>query len=145
MRRIEGHHDGRRIEIQIAVLRSDNPTDFSFEKGIALVDTGATCSGIGPRIVKALELNNIGKRPLGSATEERIMPFYVFRLGVLEEGDTSQALQVPTFPYIIGECVGFGWEMERQFDVILGMDILKKSKFHVDGPRWSIEFNAFNG
>lgn len=91
-------------------------------------------------MVAQLGLNSYGKRPLGSATEERMMPYYFFRLGFLTYRSVTGILETPPFPYIVGECEGFGWSMERHFDVILGMDILKQCKLIVDHNRWSIDF-----
>lgn len=91
-------------------------------------------------MVVQLGLNSYGKRPLGSATEERMMPYYFFRLGFLRYRSAGSALEAHPFPYIVGECEGFGWPMDRNFDVILGMDILKQCKLVVDHERWSIDF-----
>lgn len=140
MRSIDGAHDNRRIVTEIAILGAENPTDLSHVMGRALIDTGATSSGIGPSIVNALGLQSYGKRPLGSATEERMMPFYVFRLGFLEYRTSGGFSETHPLPYIVGECDGFGWPMARNFDVILGMDILSRCRTVISHNRWSIEF-----
>jgi Aspartyl protease len=132
---IEGRHDRRRIIIPIAVLVSHNPHDLSFELFQALVDTGATASGLGPNVVDRLGLKSHGKRPLGSATEERQLPFYVFRLGLFDAGDTNK------LPYIFGDLNGFGWPHRKDFDVILGMDVLSQCGLNMTSDaRWSIRF-----
>ncbi|BBB13835.1 hypothetical protein [Sphingopyxis sp. FD7] len=137
---IEGRHDGRRIVTDVAVLAAENPADLSHVIGRALIDTGATSSGVGPTIVTQLGLRSYGKRPLGSATDERMMPYYFFRLGFLGYRDANGMIETHAFPYVIGECDGFGWPMARHFDVIIGMDVLGKCRFTVDRNFWSIEF-----
>ncbi|HMO74452.1 MAG TPA: hypothetical protein PKD99_14685 [Sphingopyxis sp.] len=137
---IEGRHDKRRILVNIAVLGAENPADLSHVVGKALIDTGATSSGIGPSIVTRLGLQSYGKRPLGSATDERMMPYYVFRLGFLLREGQDLPVETPALPYIVGECDGFGWPMPRNFDVIVGMDILSRCRLVIDHERWSLDF-----
>lgn len=135
LRQIEGRHDGRRVIANLVVLRAENQTDLRFVPAVALVDTGATSSGIGPRIVKELNLRSYGKQPLISATEIRQVAYYIFRLGIPPHDANG-----PDFPYVIDECLGFSWDMHRDFDVILGMDILAKCRFTVEPGRWSLTF-----
>lgn len=137
---IDGRHDGRRIIADVAILGAENPSDLSHVVGRALIDTGATSSGIGPAIIGQLGLRSYGKRPLGSATEERMMPYYFFRLGFLAYRASSGNLETHHFPYVVGECDGFGWPMERHFDVILGMDILRQCRLVIDRESWTLDF-----
>lgn len=101
------------------MFRPDNPVDFAGFEARALIDTGATVSGIGPRVVAALGLRSYGKKPLGSATEERMMDYYLFRLGFPADPQGQ-----PSWPFIFERVDGFSWSRDTTFDVILGMDIL---------------------
>jgi hypothetical protein len=131
---IEGVSDGRQIILSIAVLGSDNPTDLTFINASALLDTGATVSGIGPRIISELGLESHGKRPLGSATEIRMVNYFMFRLGIFSQPEQP-------LPYIFRELEGFGWPEPKSFDVILGMDVLKQCDFSMDRKgSWSLAF-----
>ena len=67
---IERRHDGRRIILPVTILRPTPATDLSGYGGMAPVDTGATTSGITPRVARSLGLAPRGKRPLGSAQGE---------------------------------------------------------------------------
>lgn len=69
-----------------------------------------------------------------------MMPYYFFRLGFLEYRMSSCNPEVHPFPYVVGECDGFGWPMERHFDVILGMDILRECRLIIDHERWTLDF-----
>ncbi len=85
-----------------------------------MVDTGATVSGVGPRIIDALCLRSYGKKPLGSATEERLVNYYLFRVGLVHTADADR----PVWPHIFERIDGFSWQRNTDFDLILGMDIL---------------------
>lgn len=134
---LSGRHDGRRILIPVAVLRSDDPADLTFVQGTALLDTGATSSGIGPRIVRELGLRSYAKRPLVVATEERLVDYFLFRLGFFAKGDQ------PTLPYIFAETDGFQIRAAGSFDVLLGMDVLKQCDLLLDrSGRWQLDFGG---
>lgn len=134
---VEGRHDGRRINLDIEVLGSASPTDLTSVRAKALLDTGATASAITPRIVDRLGLHSIGKRPVMVATEQRLVDFYVFRLGVRPEDATSP------LPYIFAETVGFQISQTHDFEVLLGMDVLGQCDLSVirDGT-WRLQFGA---
>jgi Aspartyl protease len=131
---LEGRHDGRQVQLSLAVLASDNPTDLTFTKAQALLDTGSTVSGLGPRVIDKLGLDSYGKRLLGSATELRMVNYYFFRIGLfgIESGD---------LPYIFAELDGFGWPEHKGFDVILGMDVLSQCEFSMRrNGQWQLTF-----
>jgi hypothetical protein len=52
---------GNRILLDLLVLRAGDPGDMTSVSGRALLDTGATASGIGPDIVERLNLTSYGK------------------------------------------------------------------------------------
>lgn len=101
--------------------------DLTTFTATALLDTGATVSGIGPRVIAALDLESYGKNRLRSATEEVFVDYYLFRVGLFT---TEQMNDVPSgeasLPFVIDEVDGFSWNRHGDFDVILGMDIIGK-------------------
>jgi hypothetical protein len=99
-------------------MRADPPSDFTHVAAVALVDTGSTVSGIGPRLIAELGLESHQKRRLKSATEERFVPYFLFRLGLWPDGDRS------ALPFIFDGLDGFGRSRSSDFEVILGMDVL---------------------
>ena len=90
----------------------------------ALLDTGATVSGIGPRIISQLDLTSYGKKRLKSATDEAFVDYYLFRIGLQASPDPFSADSSIRLPYLFGELDGFSWGRAADFDVILGMDVL---------------------
>lgn len=135
---LKGRYDGRKILIPIAVLRSDNPTDLTFVNGTALVDTGATSSGVCSKIIENLGLRSHTKRPLVVATEERLVDYFLFRLGLFQPSQSEDAVQ---FPYVFAETDGFGIRDSGHFDIILGMDVLKQCDLHVSRTGiWELHF-----
>lgn len=122
MPRIEIRADKRRLLCDILVLGPSSAVDFDGYRARALIDTGATVSGIGPKAIEALGLKSYGKRPLGSATEERMVSYYLFRLGIMGNDEPN----TPRWPYVFDRVDGFSWERPMAFDVIIGMDILQQ-------------------
>lgn len=117
----------RRYLLPIAILRPGTPTDIDFVIANALLDTGATVSGIGPRVIADLGLISYGKGRLKSATEEVAADYYLFRVGLFTT-DQSAAIheQNNVMPYVFDEVDGFTWKNPADFDAILGMDVLSQ-------------------
>lgn len=94
---------------------------------MALLDTGATVSGLGPRVIDQLQLQSHMKKRLLSATEESLVDYYLFRIGVYstdQMADLAGSLQ--QWPFLFDEVEGFSWRRQADFDVIIGMDILSQ-------------------
>lgn len=116
---------GRRILFPVRVFRPGKAADMTSVAATALLDTGATVSGLGPHVVKELGLRSHMKKRLLSATEEVFADYYLFRIGLYttaQMGDIAEALA--TWPFLFDEVEGFSWCRDADFDVILGMDIL---------------------
>ena len=126
---IRFQHDGRRLVIPIVLLPPFQGTDLTFVEASALIDTGATTSGITPRMVKSLSLESIGKRPLGSAHGDAQADRYIFRIGIHSE--TANGGQ-PRYPFIFDDVMGFGLKESFRLDALIGMDILRQCEFRMD-------------
>lgn len=138
MHSLDGRIDQRQIIATIAILGSRNPSDLTFRSYPALIDTGATACGIGPRVIRELELRSHQKKPLSVATEMRLVDYYSFRVGILADSAASGAA---AFPYVFAEVSGFSWLEQKAFDVILGMDVLSQCDFEFRrNGRWKLTF-----
>ena len=130
MLHLECSNDRRRVTLPILILRPDPPTDFDGYAATALLDTGATASGITPRVVDALGLFSIGKRPLGSARGEEQAERYLCRIGLHATAELSPGMN--TLPFTFEPMLVFGLTDAFRFDAILGMDVLSQCDFRMD-------------
>lgn len=136
MRSIEGERESRRILLPVAVFSSRDPTDFTHETYVGLLDTGATASWISKNVVDRFDLKSIGKKPVVVATEIRQRPSYVFRLGLMGDNQPQTAL-----PIVFAETVGFMIDQASGFDVLLGMDVLSETDFAMSrSGNWRLSF-----
>jgi len=127
--RIDWRHDRRRIILPVLVLRPTPSTDFTPYEARALLDTGATTSGITPRVARALDLLPRGKRPLGSARGEEQAERYLFRIGLMSDCAPGDP---PTFPFLFDDVVGFELRDNFHLDMLLGMDVLNQCDFSMN-------------
>ena len=136
MRSIKGQVKDRRILLPVYVFASRDTSDFTSESYTGLLDTGATTSLISGKIVDQFSLRSIGKKPLVVATEIRQRDSFVFRLGLMGDGQAETAL-----PIVFAETVGFKIDQASGFDVLLGMDVLSHTDFTMrrDGS-WELGF-----
>lgn len=117
----------RRYLFPVRILRADNPADMTSFAATALLDTGATVSGIGSSVIEALDLRSHMKKRLLSATEEAFASYYLFRVGFYTTDQLHRvADSVNEWPYLFAETEGFSWLRKGDFDVIIGMDILSQ-------------------
>lgn len=118
--------------MEVRVLRPVPVSDLTTTTATALIDTGATVSGIGPRIIDALGLKSHGKKRLKSATEERFVDYFFFRLGL------NATEKQTTLPYVFDELEGFSWNRDGDFEIIVGMDVLGRCDLELrrNGRGW---------
>ena len=99
---IEGRLTDRRLILQIAVAQSapgEWPPAFPahFEQCNGLLDTGATRSAISGRLVNALRLPVMGRRPVASARGENMHDLYMVRIGLYGVGNSV----APPYPHFL--------------------------------------------
>lgn len=117
-----------------------NPADLTHVAVTALLDTGATCSALGPHIIEQLALAPYERRHLAVATEDRLVDYYLFRIGFFPDTD-KDGHQRSLLPYVFAETDGFGMRATGLFDVILGMDVLSQCDFSMDRTgHWHLVF-----
>jgi hypothetical protein len=107
----------------VEILAPAPVNDLTSVKGVALVDTGSTISGITRSVADTLGFSGRGKRPLSSAQGEGQAERFLFRIGVLP---TNSGDGVPAFPYVFEEVIGFELTNNFQFEALIGMDILRQ-------------------
>lgn len=135
MPELNWRHNGRQIVIPAAILRADNPADLSFEHVTALVDTGATASGIMPRVVETLGIRPLGKRLVKAAHGEAMSDSFIFRIGLFaDQNQTGSNPQLP-LPYIFDGVMGLQFGPSEHFEAIIGMDILSQCDFSISKNR----------
>lgn len=123
MLQIDGKHDGRRFVIPVRIFGADNFTDMTSVEAMALVDTGATVSGIDTSLASELDLRPIGKKPIFTAHGIAQIDHYLFRVGVYPDGP-----QQP-YPFIFPEVMGLALNGSEHFTALIGMDILRQCDF----------------
>lgn len=117
-----------------------NPTDLSFLEVSALLDTGATGGAISPRIINHFGLEPFEKRYLKVATEDRLANYYYYRIGLFPDISADHSLS-SGLPFVFGEIVGFGMQSSSNFDMIIGMNLLKQCDFSMNrSGAWTLAF-----
>ena len=89
--------------------------------GRGLIDTGASASLICRRFAERLALPSIGRRPLVTARGTDLTERYEFRIGFLLADATGHGRPV----IIDSELIGSEFDDHANFDVIVGMDVLR--------------------
>jgi gag-polyprotein putative aspartyl protease len=113
----DGRRVGRRILLDILVLRPDPPSDLTSLSVRALLDTGATASAVGRATAEAMSLPSIGKRPIVTAGGTVMAEHYLFRAGFAQPGG---------YPFVFDDLTGFELFNADRFDAVLGMDVLSR-------------------
>jgi hypothetical protein len=124
VRELSFSRERRRYLFPVSIFRPGG-ADMTAFAATALLDTGATASGIGPSVIAALRLRSHMKKRLLSATEEVFADYYLFRVGFYTSEQLANVTEaVQAWPFLFDEVEGFSWSRPGDFDVIVGMDIL---------------------
>ena len=116
----EWRRDARRILLDVVLLRPHPSTDMTSVAVAALVDTGATASGISRALADELQLPSIGKQPIGTAGGTTMAERFLFRIGIPREQQ---------FPFIFDDITGFELGGSEKFQALLRMDVLSRCDF----------------
>lgn len=105
-----------------------------------MLDTGATSSAIAPRIVDELGLKPYAKRPLMVATEERLVDYFLFRIGLFPS-DMQLDASSADLPFVFAETDGFRMRDSSSFEVILGMDVIGQCDLQIGrNGNWTLKY-----
>jgi hypothetical protein len=132
MAEIRWNHTGHRLLLPIAVLPSAAAENCNAIKVVdALIDTGATGTGLRPDVAAALGVPGRGKRRVVTANGDMLVPEYRVRIGfycgVFDEPPTAQGS-----PYVLE----FGLLVHAlrehfAYSVLIGMDVLSRCDLHL--------------
>jgi hypothetical protein len=123
---IEWRREARRIHLPVIILRSFPAAEFHGAAATALVDTGATISGVARRIAAALGLPGRGRQPLVSAQGLGDLERYEFRVGLMPDHSPTDT---PRSPFVFDQVIGIELSDSFEFDALLGMDVLSQCDF----------------
>ena len=119
---LEWRREASRVVVDVLVLRPDPPHDLTAVPVRALLDTGATTSGVTRAVAQQLGLQSVGKRPVGTAGGVIIVDRYLFRIGLPIDGP---------LPFIFDELAGFELLESANYGAVLGMDVLRRCDFEM--------------
>ena len=117
---IEWRRTGARLLIPIQILRPSPAVDLTPCKVVALLDTGATSSGVAATVAAELGLPSIGKEPINTAGGTVVVNRYLFRIAFARTGE---------FPFVFDDITGFELIAHGAFQAVLGMDVLSRCDF----------------
>lgn len=126
MSEISWSYCNNRILLEVAIFVPDSPSDITHITTPALIDTGATTSGITIPTAEQLGLRSMGKRPLVSAHGTDFVDRFLFRIGLYENPDRADDAALP---FIFDEILGLGLTGNQNFGALIGMDILQQCDF----------------
>lgn len=118
----EWRRTGRRILLDILILKPAPATDLTAFTVTALLDTGASSCGVSRDVAARLDLPSIGKQPIITAGGIVLSERYLFRVGMPQE---------QSFPFIFDDITGFELTDDTSFQAVLGMDVLTRCDVHL--------------
>lgn len=148
---IWGQHNGSQLFLPLAILppsvsgiAGGQPAPQSSIISNALIDTGATTTGISSRLAAQLQLQPVGKIPIHGVGGVQHHNSYLFLVGfpfVLPPGTPplpglplSAPGQAQGQIHIVGKVIhGCEFHGATNFDVILGMDVISIGSLVVQG------------
>ena len=128
MRRIRWPHDRRQVFLPVAVMPSVSASNHSHSVTVtALLDTGATKTGIRPDFVATLGLAKRDRAPVQTANGTRLADLFLARLGFWpgEPGDDFVSKVATELPYVLDrEFLIQSLLPDFPHQMLLGMDVL---------------------
>lgn len=135
MRRIEWRHDRRQLFLPVAVMPSSSAANHSHSATVtALLDTGATKTGLRPDFITTLGLEKRDRAPVQTANGTRLADLFLARLGFwpLEAGDDVAAKVASELPYVLDrEFLVQSLLPDFPHQMLLGMDVLGMCEFRM--------------
>lgn len=116
---IEFNHDGRQLIVEVAIFHPDAGQSYLNLRARALIDTGATLSGVSRSIIAELDLPRRGKIALESVRGSIVARIFQYRLGFFRT-----AAELPLV--LEQDFIGFEISPGSGVDVLIGMDVLSR-------------------
>lgn len=96
---------------------------------MALVDTGARRTAISRNVIDRCQLISRGKIDVGNVRRVEQHDTYLFYVGIWPDTEDGS----PTAPFGIGDDImGIDGGDNRYYDVLLGMDIIRRGSFRLE-------------
>ena len=129
MAEIEWRHEGQRLVIPVAILPSIvAPNANQIEIVEALIDTGATGTGLRSDVAERLSLMGRGRRRILTANGDILVPEYRVRIGLFPGSFDGPATAPSTaFPTVLDfGILAHALRPIFPYSVLLGMDVLHR-------------------
>lgn len=132
MAEVRWKHSGHRLVLPVAVLPSAAADNAQAIKVVdALIDTGATGTGLRPDIAAALHVPGRGKRRVVTANGDMLVPEYRVRIGFYC-GQFENEPVAQGSPYVLE----FGLLVHAlrehfTYAMLIGMDVLSRCDLHL--------------
>ena len=134
MAEIRWRHAGQRLVLPVAVLPSlAAPNSSQMEIVEALIDTGATGTGLRPDVARRLEIPGRGRRRVLTANGDILVPEYRIRLGFYPGTFEGEPNPPPTaMPHVLE--LGLLAHALRDlftYPLLIGMDVLNQCDLEI--------------
>lgn len=136
MRYLRGKLEQNRLRVPVGIRPfQPDPSqapDLHFHQFTTLIDTGALRTCVSQNVVDRLGLERQGRIEIGNVKRTELHWTYLFYVGIWPESDDGAS----SVPFGIGnEIVGIDIGDSRNYDVLLGMDIISQGslKLELDG------------
>ena len=137
MRRIEWRHDLRQLFLPVSILPSASAGNASHSfTAKALIDTGATKTGLRADIIARLALPKRDRAPIQTANGTLITDLHLVRMGLWTSGlnDDTFAAAASRLPFILDrEFLIQALRPDFPHEMLLGMDVIGLCEFTVRG------------
>lgn len=135
MPRIEWRHDRRQLFLPVAVMPSLSEPNSSHSATVnALVDTGATKTGIRPDFIRMLGLTKRDRAPVQTANGTRLADMFLARLGFWPADATEDVIEKSRaeLPYVLDrEFLIQALLPDFPHQMLLGMDVIGMCNFRL--------------
>lgn len=129
MAEVRWRHSGHRLTIPVAVLPSlvaDNASQMDIVD--ALIDTGATGTGLRPDVAERLSVPGRGRRRVLTANGDILVPEYRIRIGFYPGRFAEDAKALPTtMPHVLDlGLLVHALHAQFTYPMLIGMDVLSR-------------------
>lgn len=130
MPEVRFRHDRRQIIVPTAIIAPDDGNALRFQRVQALIDTGATMSGIRREIAETLGLPPQGKVIITTPSGEHPARLYRLRIGLYVGSDDQS--HAGAQPYVLPDSfLAIQCSSGEAFNMLLGMDVLGRCDLHI--------------
>jgi Aspartyl protease len=111
-----------------AQIASEASAQEAISSYMALVDSGASCTCVSPKVVRDIGLRPIGKQAVGGMHGRKVINTYQFKVVLLFPISSNPAGGVMANA-VAFNVTGVEFEPTANFDVLMGRDVLCQGQF----------------